>query len=133
MSFLDSLMGQGQESGSGLMDVVGTLISKAGGLQGLVSQLQQSGLGQQVGSWVSTGANLPVSAEQLGAALQSGPLAGVLQQATQKLGMDSPQLLQQLSGLLPQAVDKLTPEGQVPQGGVDLGALTGLAARLFGH
>ena len=115
------------------MDVVGTLISKAGGLQGLVSQLQQSGLGQQVGSWVSTGANLPVSAEQLGAALQSGPLAGVLQQATQKLGMDSPQLLQQLSGLLPQAVDKLTPEGQVPQGGVDLGALTGLAARLFGH
>jgi len=133
MSFLDSLMGQGQEPGSGLMDVVGTLISKAGGLQGLVSQLQQSGLGQQVGSWVSTGANLPVSAEQLGAALQSGPLAGVLQQATQKLGMDSPQLLQQLSGLLPQAVDKLTPEGQVPQGGVDLGALTGLAARLFGH
>lgn len=133
MSFLDSLMGQGQESGSGLMDVVGALISKAGGLQGLVGQLQQSGLGQQVGSWVSTGANLPVSAEQLGAALQSGPLAGVLQQATQKLGMDSPQLLQQLSGLLPQAVDKLTPEGQVPQGGVDLGALTGLAARLFGH
>ena len=133
MSFLDSLMGQDQESGSGLMDVVGALISKAGGLQGLVGQLQQSGLGQQVGSWVSTGANLPVSAEQLGAALQSGPLAGVLQQATQKLGMDSPQLLQQLSGLLPQAVDKLTPEGQVPQGGVDLGALTGLAARLFGH
>ena len=133
MSFLDSLMGQGQDSGSGLMDVVGALISKAGGLQGLVGQLQQSGLGQQVGSWVSTGTNLPVSAEQLGAALQSGPLAGVLQQATQKLGMDSPQLLQQLSGLLPQAVDKLTPEGQVPQGGVDLGALTGLAARLFGH
>jgi uncharacterized protein YidB (DUF937 family) len=133
MSLFDSLMGQGQDSGSGLMGVVGTLIDKAGGLQGLIGQLQQSGLGEQVASWVSRGENLPVSTEQLGTALQSGPLSGVLQQAAQKLGVDAPQLLQQLSGLLPQAVDKLTPEGQVPQGGVDLGALAGMAAHLFGR
>lgn len=137
MSLLDSLMGQGgaNQGSAGLMEVVGNLINQAGGISGLVSHLQQAGLGSQVQSWVSTGTNQPVSASALGAALQSGPLAGAVQEAAQKLGTDPAQLMQKLSGVLPQVVDHLTPDGQVPaqpSGGFDLGSLAGLAGKLFG-
>jgi len=138
MSFLNDLLGslQGnQAGGSSLVSVAGTLIEKAGGVQGLVSMLQQHGLGDAAQSWVGNGANQSVSAEQLGQALQNGGLGSVLQQAAGSLGVDQNQLLGQLSQVLPHAVDHLTPDGQVPaqgQGGVDLGSLASLAGKLFG-
>ncbi len=61
---------------------------KAGGVQGLISMLQQHGLGGAVQSWVGTGANQPVSGDQLGQALQSGGLGSLLQEAAGKLGID---------------------------------------------
>ena len=135
MSILDSLLGQndGNTAGDGVMGAVQGLIGQAGGLSGLVGSLQQAGLGEQVQSWVGTGANQPLSAEALGQALQSGPLAGVVQQLAGKFGMDPAQLVQQLSGVLPQVVDQLTPNGQLPAEGqgLDLGALAGLAGSLF--
>lgn len=138
MSFLNDLLGgQAQQSGGGsLIGVAGQLIEKAGGVQGLVSMLQQHGLGGAVQSWVGTGANQPVSGEQLGQALQSGGLGSLLQDVAGKLGVDQNQLLGQLSQVLPHAVDHLTPDGQVPAagqgGGFDLGMLEGLAGKLFG-
>jgi len=138
MSFLNDLLGGaqgGQASGSSLVSIAGQLIEKAGGIQGLVAMLQQHGLGEAAQSWVGTGANQPVSGDQLGQALQNGGLGSLLQDAAGKLGVDQNQLLGQLSQVLPHAVDHLTPDGQVPaqgQGGFDLGSLASLAGKLFG-
>lgn len=138
MSFLNDLLGavQGNEGGgSSLVSVAGQLIEKAGGVQGLVAILQQHGLGEAVQSWVGTGANLPVSSDQLGQALHNGGLGSLLQEAAGKLGVDQGQLLGQLSQVLPHAVDHLTPNGEVPAqgaGGFDLGSLASLAGKLLG-
>jgi uncharacterized protein YidB (DUF937 family) len=138
MSFLNDLLGaaQGnQAGGSSLVAIAGQLIDKAGGVQGLVSMLQQHGLGDAAQSWVGSGANQQVSSEQLGQALQNGGLGSVLQEAASKMGVDQGQLLGQLSQVLPHAVDHLTPDGQVPAegaGGLDLGSLASLAGKLFG-
>lgn len=138
MSFLNDLLsGQGQQAGAGsLIGMAGQLIEKAGGVQGLVSMLQQHGLGSAVQSWVGTGSNEPISGDQLGHALQGGGLGSLVQEMAGKFGVDPGQLLGQLSNVLPTAVDHLTPGGQVPvqgQGsGFDLGMLEGLAGKLFG-
>ncbi|QNK02011.1 YidB family protein [Dyella telluris] len=138
MSFLNDLLGGAQANsagGSSLVAIAGQLIDKAGGVQGLVSMLQQHGLGDAVQSWVGSGTNQQVSGEQLGQALQNGGLGSVLQEAAGKLGVDQNQLIGQLSQVLPHAVDHLTPDGQVPeqgQGGFDLGSLASLAGKLLG-
>ena len=90
-----------------------------GGLGGLVSKMSQAGLGDVVGSWVGTGQNLPVQPDQLGAALGQDTISSMAGQ----LGMNNNDLLGQLSQMLPQVVDKLTPQGQVPQG--DLSSILG--------
>jgi uncharacterized protein YidB (DUF937 family) len=130
---LGGLMGNNAATGNNpMLDVVGQLINHAGGLQGLVGMLTQGGLGQQAGSWISSGANLPVSADQLTQALGSGQVGAMLQQAAQRMGMSHGDLMGQLSQILPHAVDHLTPNGQIGQGGVDLSGLAGLAGQLFG-
>lgn len=119
MGLLDSVVGAlagGQSGGeSPLLNVVMQLINnpQTGGLGGLVQSFQQGGLGNIVNSWVSTGQNLPISAEQIQAVLGGGQLQNIAAQ----LGMSTEQASGGLADLLPQVVDKLTPNGQVPEGG----------------
>jgi uncharacterized protein YidB (DUF937 family) len=126
-NLLNSVMGAlnaggGGQGGGGmaqLLPVVMQLVQQNGGLEGLMQKFQQGGLGEVVQSWVSTGANLPVSADQLGQAL--GP------ELLQKAG-GSADMLGPLAQLLPQLVDGLTPNGQLPAGGAggaDLSAMLG--------
>ncbi len=130
MGLLDSLAGALGGSGDQGADgaaLIGALLQQFGGgqgLAGLVQQLGQGGLGELVQSWVGTGQNLPVSAQQIEAALGSGPLAALAAQ----FGLDSQQISAQLAQQLPGAVDRLTPQGQLPEGGVAdlLGQLSGL-------
>jgi uncharacterized protein YidB (DUF937 family) len=98
-----------------------------GGLQQLISSFQQKGLGDVVGSWISTGANKPVSPEQIGQALEPDQLGRLSQQT----GLDVGSLTQQLSGLLPNLVDKLTPDGNVPEPGAVQDKLSGLLKGLL--
>ncbi len=137
MSLLNDLLGgQGQQAGgASMISVVSELVEKAGGLQGLISMLQQHGLGEAVQSWVGTGSNQPVSDDQLGQALQGGGLGSLLQEAAGRLGMSQGDLLGSLSKALPATVDHLTPNGEASaagQGGFDLGMLEGLAGKLLG-
>lgn len=97
---------------------------QVGGISGLQNMFQQGGLGHIVSSWISTGQNLPISADQLQNVLHSD----ALQQAAQKAGMDPSQLTNVMSSLLPHLVDKLTPNGQVPDAGTLQKMLSGLAA-----
>ena len=123
--------GQGQAPGqTPLMQIIGALLSNGGpygGIAGLMQQFQQAGLGQQAASWVATGANLPVSADQLTKVFGTTQL----QQMASNVGMDTGQFGEQLAQLLPQLVDRLTPNGQVPTGGVEdpLAALSSLFGR----
>jgi len=125
MGLLDGILGGG--SGSDPMAAIGGLLQgHDGGLGGLVGAFEKAGLGQAAQSWVSSGANLPISAEQIQAVLGSGPVA----QFAEKLGIDPQQAAGQLAQLLPQVVDHLTPNGAVPSGA--LGALEGLLDRFKG-
>lgn len=97
---------------------------QVGGIAGLQHMFQQGGLGSVVSSWIGSGQNLPISASQLQNVLHSG----ALQEAAQKAGMDPSQLTNLMSTLLPHLVDKLTPNGQVPDAGALQQMIKGLAA-----
>lgn len=102
--------------------VMGLIQNHPGGLQGLLGQFQEKGLGDQVASWIGTGQNQPIGGEQVRAAL--GP--DQLQQLAGQLGLSHGEAAEGLAGLLPQVVDKLSPEGSLPEGGNVLNLLKGL-------
>jgi uncharacterized protein YidB (DUF937 family) len=135
-SVLGSVLGGGEPQAQGgggsamLMQIVAAMLANQGsggagglgGLAGLVEQFQRGGLGDVMNSWIGTGQNLPVSPDQLGRVL-GGDL---LKQITQQSGMNQGDVLGQLSQLLPQMVDRATPEGRIPDGGLgDIGAILG--------
>jgi uncharacterized protein YidB (DUF937 family) len=97
--------------GAGMVSVVNGILEQHGGLQGVVSAFEKNGLGPTVRSWVGTGPNQPISPEDLHKAL--GP--ELLQQLAAKSGLSVEDLAQKLSQVLPQTVDKMTPNGAIPQ------------------
>ena len=96
--------------GGTMASVVNGILEQHGGVQGVVNQFEQNGLGATVRSWVGTGANVPISPDDVHRAI--GP--ELLQQLAAKTGMSVPELTQKLSQVLPQAVDRLTPGGTIP-------------------
>jgi uncharacterized protein YidB (DUF937 family) len=107
MGLLDGLLGG--VVGAEMATVVNGLIEKHGGIQGIVSQLEQQGLGGTVRSWVGTGANQPITADQIHQAFGSD----TVKQLAAKVGITPEDLAAKLSQILPQAIDKLTPGGVV--------------------
>ena len=97
--------------GAGMVTVVNGIIEKHGGLQGLVSEFERNGLGNTVKSWVGTGPNQPISTSDVQRAL--GP--DLLQQLSAKSGMSVQDLTDKLAQVLPQAVDRMTPNGSIPK------------------
>jgi uncharacterized protein YidB (DUF937 family) len=129
MGIFDTLAGQvlGQLSNGGnqgMLDAVGAMLTnpQTGGLQGLAEAFRQGGLGNVISSWIGTGENLPVSAEQLQSVLGSERLQSI----AASLGLNMEDVAGQLSQLLPQVVDRLTPNGEIPD---SRGALDGLFGR----
>lgn len=96
--------------GAELAILVNGVIEKHGGLQGLVNQFEQQGLGATVSSWVGTGPNQPITPAELNQAVGTDTLNDL----AAKAGISMPDLLNKLSAVLPQAVDKLTPTGKLP-------------------
>ncbi len=118
MSLLDNLAGGLMGGGDSPVNAVLELVQKyPGGLAGLVNTFQEKGLGGVAASWVSTGANLPVSATQIASVLGDGPLADI----ASKRGVSSGDAGGQLASLLPQVVDRLTPGGSVDEGAMGQG------------
>ena len=109
MGMLDGLLGG--IVGAGMVSVVNGIIEKHGGLQGVITEFEKNGLGATVTSWVGTGPNQPISPDQVHKAL--GP--DLLQQLSEKSGLSVQDLTQKLAHVLPQAVDKLTPDGAIPK------------------
>lgn len=109
---------------------LGQAVQAAGGIDGILDKLRAGGLGGAVDSWISTGQNQPVEPAAVGQAL--GP--ETVQQLAAGSGMSAGQLLPMLAAFLPQIVDMLTPDGQVPSGGLGgaIGGLEGLGSMLGG-
>ena len=146
MGLLESVIGalsqaqQGQQGGSGLGglggqgqgDLLGAVLSMLGndsplgGLAGLAARFQQGGLSEVLQSWIATGQNQPVSGDQLHEVL-GGDAIGAL---ARQLGLSPGDAAGQLSQVLPQLIDHLTPHGQAPEGGLgDVGDLLGALLR----
>ena len=109
---LSSLLGggqQGQQQGQGTAPAGGM----AGGLGGLVSSFENAGLGNIVQSWIGNGANQPVSPQQLHGVLGDSQVQSMASQA----GMPANDFLSQLSQHLPNAVNGMIPNGQLPNEG----------------
>jgi uncharacterized protein YidB (DUF937 family) len=109
MGMFDGLLGG--IVGAGMVSVVNNVLEKHGGLQGVVNEFEKNGLGPTVRSWVSTGPNQPISPEEVQRAL--GP--DLLQQLSQKSGVSVDDLSRKLAEVLPQAVDRMTPDGSIPK------------------
>ncbi len=108
-----------------LTNIVTDLITNHGsgnGLAGLVQQFAGAGLGAQASSWVSTGENQRVTGDQVHQALGAEKIAALAQRA----GLPPGQISEALAHLLPQVVDRLTPQGNIPQSGGLQAALGGL-------
>ncbi len=132
-SLLGGLLGGGRSGGAGggggniLGSLLGTLTGGggAGGAQaaggannplaGLLEMLTKSGLVDQAQSWVGTGRNQPVSADQIKGALPDDTLRKVAEQA----GVTPDAAAAEIAQSLPTAVDKLTPNGAVPSGSLE--------------
>jgi uncharacterized protein YidB (DUF937 family) len=132
MGLLDSLLGAvtGQSSDqpaaggdNPLLSALGGLLQQNGGIQGLLQQFTQNGLGEVVSSWIGMGENKAISSEQIQNVLGQDQIAGL----AAKLGIDPQQASGMLSQYLPKIIDKLTPAGQV---GDAAEAQQGLAALL---
>jgi uncharacterized protein YidB (DUF937 family) len=113
-------------SGALVSEVISMIQNRPGGLGGLLQSFQQGGLGHVFQSWIGTGQNLPISPDQLHGTVGSDWISKI----AQATGLPQAQVEQHLSSLLPQMIDHLTPNGQMPQG--DIGSqLAGVAQRIL--
>lgn len=111
---MGDILGQilgGGGAGGGMGGMGGT-----GGLGGLLEQFQRMGYGEQASSWVGTGQNQPIPADVIGQIFGPDGLAAIARQA----GVSEQDASAGLSQLLPEVVDRVTPNGEVP----DLDQLT---------
>jgi uncharacterized protein YidB (DUF937 family) len=139
MGLLDGLLGNlmggmagtdappAQGGGNPLLQIALQMLQQNGGLQGLLAQMQRAGLGQQAQSWIGTGQNMPIDADALSQILGHGQLGQIAQQ----LGMTHEQAAGGLAQVLPDVVDEMTPQGEIPANSDDLVAqvLAGLQNR----
>ena len=111
---IGAMSGKGARQGAQnpIMTAVVGLIGdqQAGGLPGLIRRFQERGLGDQVASWVGPGQNLPVSGGQMEDALGSQKI----EQLAQHAGCTKEEVSTGLAEILPLIIDRLTPDGQLP-------------------
>lgn len=119
MGILDSLENSpafknalGQLEGAVLPVVLGEVLGKGGqgGLNAVIAKLQQAGFGDQVKSWIGTGQNLPITAEQLQQVLGND----TVKQLAARFNIPVDQLGKVLAQQLPKAVDRASPDGKLP-------------------
>jgi uncharacterized protein YidB (DUF937 family) len=128
MGLLDDAVGAlGGKGGSGsaIVGALGGLVESAGGVQGIMSKLQASGLGDKAQSWVGTGDNEAISPDEVKRAL--GP--DEVRNAAQRAGVSEDEAATGIAGMLPQLIDKVSPDGKLPDLGPLDDALAGFLKR----
>jgi uncharacterized protein YidB (DUF937 family) len=113
--------GGGGSGGGGLGGMLGSVLGGGssgggmgggglGGLGGLLNQFQRAGFADQAASWVGTGANAPIPADAIGQVFGNDTVAQIARQA----GVSEADASSGLAQLLPELVDRLTPDGRLP-------------------
>jgi len=111
---IKSVLGGGEKQNDLMSTIMNLVGGQKDGLNGLISQFSSKGLGDVIGSWVGTGKNQNISPDQIQSVLGADQIKNI----ASKLGMDTKEVKGQLSNMLPQVVDKLTPDGKVPEGDI---------------
>ncbi len=101
--------------------------SPLGGVSGLLDKFKEQGLGDVASSWLGSGENLPISGEQLKSVLGED----VVKTAAENLGAGESETLDTLSSALPNAIDKLTPDGELPDSGFDVSDIMSIVKKLI--
>ena len=122
-------MGQNQGGNNILSTLIQVVNNHPGGLAGIVQSLHQGGLGDAVNSWIGTGPNQPVSADQIQGALGGG----VLHDLAGRLGVSPETASAHVAEFLPGLINHLTPNGQMPEGGLGGAAASLLQGLLAGR
>jgi uncharacterized protein YidB (DUF937 family) len=129
-SLAGSLLGSIGTGGAhpGLVNEVLGMIGggQGGGLPGLVRSFESQGLGNLIASWISTGKNLPISADQIASVLGRNQV----HQLAAKFGIAPEEVAERLTQLLPQVINGLTPHGSVPDSDALQEGLSLLRSRL---
>lgn len=109
-------LGGGGGTQNPFLDIALGLINnpQAGGLTGLLETFKGKGLGDAVSSWISTGQNQPVSGEQIQHVLGKEQI----QHIAEKIGIPKGEVSSGLASILPEIIDKLTPNGTLPESGM---------------
>jgi len=111
-SVLGRLGGGNQPQGGNLLlQLALSMLQQNGGLEGILGKLREGGLSQQADSWVGTGQNMNISADQLQQVFGSSTLSDLASQ----LGMSEQQAGSEMAQVLPEVINWLTPEGRVPE------------------
>src|ERR1700732_1941249 len=107
MGLFDGILGG--VIGAGATTLLNKFIEQQGGLQNIVSQFEKNGFGDTMKSWISQGRNLPITADQIQQALGSD----MVKELAARMGLPADKLAELLAQHLPQAIDKVTPDGKL--------------------
>jgi uncharacterized protein YidB (DUF937 family) len=113
LGLFDSLAGavlgnMGGDKGA-MLQIAIDLFKQNGGLEGVLAKFNDAGFAEQAASWVSQGDNLPISAEQIMQVLGRDSIASI----AEKLTMSPTDISKKIAEYLPQAINKMTPNGIV--------------------
>lgn len=130
MSLFDAIKNQALSalgnSNPEMMKSITSMIDQNGGVNGLIEKFQKNGMGEQVQSWIGTGQNLPISASQLAQVFDNQ----TVQNFATKLGIDPNTAMTMVAQFLPQIIDKLSPNGNLPKEG-NSNAITDILGKLL--
>jgi len=128
MGLLDDAVGTlGGKGGSGnaVLGALGGLVESAGGVQGIMSKLEASGLGDKAQSWIGTGGNEAISPDEVKRAL--GP--DEVRAAAERAGVSEDEAATGIADMLPKLIDQVSPDGKLPDLGPLDDALAGFLKR----
>jgi uncharacterized protein YidB (DUF937 family) len=104
----------GARQGAGgnlLLQLALSMLQQNGGLEGVLNKFRQGGLGQHADSWVGTGQNMNISADQLNQVFGDSTISDV----AARLGLPPDQASSAMAQVLPEVINGLTPQGEVPE------------------
>jgi uncharacterized protein YidB (DUF937 family) len=115
-SILGSLGGGNQSQSAGFLAAAMSMLQQQGGISNVLDMFRRSGMGQHADSWMSNGPNLPVSGDQVRQVFGASSLEDI----ASRLGISHGQASSAMAQILPELINQMTPNGQLPQDHHDL-------------
>ena len=134
MGLFDEVVG-GLEAQAGqhaaLYEEIAGLVTQSGGINGLIQQFEQNGLGPLISSWMGGASNTPITPDQIVQVMGQDRITAI----ASRVGLSEPQVMDGIAKLLPVVVAHLTPNGTALSTGggpLEAEALGVLKSKLFG-